>query len=185
MAGPTAAHAAKAPVTLSQLKGVFVHSKMMIVDDTFGSIGSANYNRRGFFHDGELNVFAIPEQLRRADENPARALRVALWAEHLGLPPAMGMSCCATCGARCRCSLGRTSSATASPTSACSTRTAGSSRRSRTARPHGLMLGLHAGRSVINLSLGVVTGALLSELWAEVIDPTTDDNPSRHLGPGA
>jgi hypothetical protein len=75
---------------LSQLCGIYVHSKTMIVDDAFLSTGSTNINRRGFFYDGEANVFTIPEQLRAAPDNPARALRRALWAEHLGLPDAMG-----------------------------------------------------------------------------------------------
>jgi hypothetical protein len=84
------AHGKGAPVTMSMVRGVYVHAKTMMVDDTFVSIGSANLNRRGFFSDGEINVFAIPEQLRAAPDNPARALRMALWAEHLGIPPAMG-----------------------------------------------------------------------------------------------
>ena len=83
-------HAPGAAVTLSQLCGIYVHSKTMIVDDAFLSTGSTNINRRGFFYDGEANVFTIPEQLRAAPDNPARALRRALWAEHLGLPDAMG-----------------------------------------------------------------------------------------------
>jgi hypothetical protein len=60
------------------------------VDDVFVGIGSCNTNRRGFFHDGEIQAFAVPEQLKASAENPAFALRVALWAEHLGLPPDMG-----------------------------------------------------------------------------------------------
>ena len=83
-------HAAGSPVTLSQLTGITVHSKVMMVDDLFVSIGSANLNRRGFFVDGEANVFAVPERLQGATDNPARDLRTRLWAEHLGLPPAMG-----------------------------------------------------------------------------------------------
>ena len=83
-------HKQGAAVTLAQLKGIYVHAKIMIVDDIFVSIGSTNMNRRGLFHDGEINAFAVPEQLRAALDNPARALRTALWAEHLGLPPAMG-----------------------------------------------------------------------------------------------
>ena len=58
------AHQAGAAVTFSQPKGIYVHAKCMMIDDLFVSIGSANLNRRGFFHDGELNVFAIPEELR-------------------------------------------------------------------------------------------------------------------------
>jgi phosphatidylserine/phosphatidylglycerophosphate/cardiolipin synthase-like enzyme len=84
------AHGKGTAVTMSMVRGVYVHAKTMMIDDTFVSIGSANLNRRGFFSDGEINVFAIPEQLRAAPDNPARALRTALWAEHLGVPPAMG-----------------------------------------------------------------------------------------------
>jgi hypothetical protein len=84
------AHKKGAAVTMAQLKGIFVHTKAMMADDIFVSIGSANINRRGLFHDGEVNVFAVPERLKAAADNPARALRTQLWAEHLGLPPAMG-----------------------------------------------------------------------------------------------
>lgn len=83
-------HKAGAAVTMSQLQGIYVHSKVMMIDDLFLSVGSANLNRRGFFHDGEINAFAIPQQMKAAPDNPARQLRTALWAEHLGLPPAMG-----------------------------------------------------------------------------------------------
>jgi len=83
-------HVVGSAVTMSSVRGIYVHAKTMMVDDTFVSIGSCNLNRRGFFTDGEINVFAIPQQLRAAPDNPARALRTALWAEHLGLPPAMG-----------------------------------------------------------------------------------------------
>lgn len=84
------AHAKFAPVTLSQATGIYVHTKAMMVDDVFVGIGSCNTNRRGFFHDGEITAFAVPERLKAARDNPALALRTALWAEHLGIPPAMG-----------------------------------------------------------------------------------------------
>jgi phosphatidylserine/phosphatidylglycerophosphate/cardiolipin synthase-like enzyme len=84
------AHRKGAPVTHSRLASIYVHAKMMVVDDIFVSIGSANLNRRGFFHDGEMNAFAIPERLAAAPDNPARSLRLQLFAQHLGLPPAMG-----------------------------------------------------------------------------------------------
>ena len=83
---------AGAPVTLPQIHGIYVHTKAIIVDDVFVGIGSCNANRRGFFHDGEITAFAIPEQLKASRENPALNLRTALWAEHLGIPPAMGAS---------------------------------------------------------------------------------------------
>lgn len=85
-------HKKGAAVTMAQLKGIYVHSKIMVVDDIFVSIGSTNMNRRGLFHDGEINIFAIPEQLKAANDNPARTLRSILWAEHLGIPTAMGPS---------------------------------------------------------------------------------------------
>jgi phosphatidylserine/phosphatidylglycerophosphate/cardiolipin synthase-like enzyme len=83
-------HAQGAPVTLAQITGIYVHTKAIMIDDIFVGIGSCNTNRRGFFHDGEIQAFAVPERLKAARENPALALRTALWAEHLGLPPAMG-----------------------------------------------------------------------------------------------
>jgi phosphatidylserine/phosphatidylglycerophosphate/cardiolipin synthase-like enzyme len=83
-------HATGEPATIVKPKGIYVHSKTIMVDDVFVGIGSTNTNRRGFFHDGEITAFAIPERLRAARDNPARALRTALWAEHLGIPPAMG-----------------------------------------------------------------------------------------------
>jgi phosphatidylserine/phosphatidylglycerophosphate/cardiolipin synthase-like enzyme len=84
------AHAKGAPVTLAQVTGIYVHTKAVMVDDVFVGIGSCNMNRRGFFHDGEITAFAVPEQLKASRENPALNLRTALWAEHLGIPPAMG-----------------------------------------------------------------------------------------------
>jgi phosphatidylserine/phosphatidylglycerophosphate/cardiolipin synthase-like enzyme len=62
----------------------------MMVDDVFVAIGSANINRRGLFHDGEIAAFTIPERLKSSPDNPARQLRTTLWAEHLGLFPGMG-----------------------------------------------------------------------------------------------
>ncbi len=83
-------HAFGAPVTAAQPVGIFLHSKIMMVDDLFVAIGSTNINRRGFFHDGEVTAFAIPEELRNAADNPARDLRCRLWGEQLGLAPSLG-----------------------------------------------------------------------------------------------
>ncbi len=85
-------HKKGAPVTHARLASIYVHSKMMVVDDLFVSIGSANLNRRGFFYDGEINAFAVPQRLAAAKDNPARALRCALWAQHLGITPEMGQA---------------------------------------------------------------------------------------------
>ncbi|HEX7681830.1 MAG TPA: phospholipase D-like domain-containing protein [Thermoanaerobaculia bacterium] len=80
------AHPKGAPVLLVTLPGIYVHAKMMIVDDVFLSAGSANLTRRSFFSDGELVAFTVPQHLKSDPTNPARRLRCELMAEHLGLP---------------------------------------------------------------------------------------------------
>lgn len=79
-------HAAGAAVTVVHLSSITVHAKLMIVDDIFMCIGSANINRRGLFHDGEINAFTIPQALKTAPNNPVAKLRARLWAEMLDLP---------------------------------------------------------------------------------------------------
>lgn len=60
---------------------IYVHAKIMIVDDQFFTIGSANSSPRSFEYDTELNMF-VEETLS------ALTFRKALWAEHLDMPPA-------------------------------------------------------------------------------------------------
>jgi phosphatidylserine/phosphatidylglycerophosphate/cardiolipin synthase-like enzyme/DNA-binding beta-propeller fold protein YncE len=56
---------------------IYPHSKMILCDDRFFSIGSANANGRGFVKDSEHNISALsPTQ--------AKKLRVRLWGELLG-----------------------------------------------------------------------------------------------------
>jgi phosphatidylserine/phosphatidylglycerophosphate/cardiolipin synthase-like enzyme len=55
----------------------YVHSKMMIVDDKWLTVGSANANARGFFLDFEANLVV-------RDDDTARLFRRRLWKEHLG-----------------------------------------------------------------------------------------------------
>jgi hypothetical protein len=86
----TREHSKGSAVTCSQLRGIFVHDKNMIVDDIHVYIGSGNINRRGFFYDGEIGLFTVPEQLKAAPDNPAKILRTEIWAEQLNLPPSMG-----------------------------------------------------------------------------------------------
>lgn len=57
----------------------YVHAKVAIVDDEWFTVGSANLNNRGFMSDSEMNALVHDPAL-------ARALRLELWAEHLGLP---------------------------------------------------------------------------------------------------
>ena len=74
-AGPGSGEAAFA------YRPIYVHAKDAIVDDEWLTIGSANLNNRGLRTDGEINAVA-------RDPAVARALRVELWAEHLGMEPA-------------------------------------------------------------------------------------------------
>lgn len=78
-------------VCAGSFPGIYVHAKMMLIDDAFAAIGSANINRRGYFSDGECNIFAIREALSHGD-NWIRDLRKKLWSEVLGVPEAYGMA---------------------------------------------------------------------------------------------
>jgi phosphatidylserine/phosphatidylglycerophosphate/cardiolipin synthase-like enzyme len=57
---------------------VHVHSKLMLVDDEWGSVGSCNLHRYSLFGNGELNAAFRSSTL-------VRALRAALFQEHLGV----------------------------------------------------------------------------------------------------
>jgi phosphatidylserine/phosphatidylglycerophosphate/cardiolipin synthase-like enzyme len=83
-------HKKGAAAAAGTFPSIYVHSKIMLIDDAFASIGSANLNRRGFFSDGECNVFALRETLAEGDDNWIRDLRLALWSEHLGVTEAYG-----------------------------------------------------------------------------------------------
>jgi phosphatidylserine/phosphatidylglycerophosphate/cardiolipin synthase-like enzyme len=85
-------HEAGAPVTFVNLDDVFIHAKVVLIDDVYASIGSANMNRRAMFHDGELNAMVVPGRLRAAANNPVRSLRARIWADHLGIPPQVAES---------------------------------------------------------------------------------------------
>jgi phosphatidylserine/phosphatidylglycerophosphate/cardiolipin synthase-like enzyme len=57
---------------------VYVHAKACVVDDTWTTIGSDNFNRRSWTHDSELSAAVVD----RAGEL-GRSLRLTLAAEHL------------------------------------------------------------------------------------------------------
>jgi phosphatidylserine/phosphatidylglycerophosphate/cardiolipin synthase-like enzyme len=57
---------------------VYVHAKLMLVDDAFATIGSCNLHRSSLFHNSELNAAFW-------DPRVSRALRCTLFAEHLGV----------------------------------------------------------------------------------------------------
>ncbi len=87
---PRASHKAGAAVVTGMFPSVYVHSKMVLIDDAFASIGSANCNRRGYYSDGECNIFAMREAVADGEDNWIRDLRVELWAEHLGVTEEYG-----------------------------------------------------------------------------------------------
>jgi phosphatidylserine/phosphatidylglycerophosphate/cardiolipin synthase-like enzyme len=62
---------------------VYVHSKLLIVDDRFASIGSANANPRSMSMDTELDLVWY-------DVTGVAALRTQLWQEILGSPSDLG-----------------------------------------------------------------------------------------------
>jgi phosphatidylserine/phosphatidylglycerophosphate/cardiolipin synthase-like enzyme len=66
-------------MTGSTVDGLYVHAKIGIVDDRWLTIGSANLNAHSFFNDTEVNVHVCDGEL-------ARATRLRLWSEHLGVP---------------------------------------------------------------------------------------------------
>lgn len=63
------------PTTQTVHRGVTVHSKLLIVDDIFVSLGSANINARSFYTDSEANI-SIP------DPELAYSMRSKLWLAH-------------------------------------------------------------------------------------------------------
>ena len=64
---------------------VYVHAKVCVIDDTWTTIGSDNFNRRSWTHDSELSAVVVDrEQTPDGASAYARRLRLALAAEHLG-----------------------------------------------------------------------------------------------------
>jgi phosphatidylserine/phosphatidylglycerophosphate/cardiolipin synthase-like enzyme len=75
---------------------IYVHAKICIIDDTWFTCGSDNFNRRSWTTDSELtcavvDTTAANRQPPAGDTGPdasrplAHRLRLQLWAEHLGL----------------------------------------------------------------------------------------------------
>ncbi len=72
---------------------VFVHSKIMIVDDCYAAIGSANINNRSSTADSELQLGVVDGTTAESKMDGAvvevcefaKKLRTKLWGEHLGM----------------------------------------------------------------------------------------------------
>jgi carboxypeptidase C (cathepsin A)/phosphatidylserine/phosphatidylglycerophosphate/cardiolipin synthase-like enzyme/V8-like Glu-specific endopeptidase/subtilisin family serine protease len=66
---------------------IFVHSKLMIVDDIYAVAGSQNFSQRSMTFDTELAVAVVDAEVVDGVCRFARDLRRNLWGEHLDLSP--------------------------------------------------------------------------------------------------
>jgi phosphatidylserine/phosphatidylglycerophosphate/cardiolipin synthase-like enzyme len=66
---------------------VYVHAKVCVLDDTWATVGSDNFNRRSWTHDSELTAAVWDEAASPADspDSFAATLRTTLAREHLDL----------------------------------------------------------------------------------------------------
>jgi phosphatidylserine/phosphatidylglycerophosphate/cardiolipin synthase-like enzyme len=78
-----------------QGNAIYVHAKVVVIDDVIAMIGSDNMNRRSWTHDSELSIAVLDgREDEREPRDPgglgdgartfARDLRLSLWREHLG-----------------------------------------------------------------------------------------------------
>ena len=72
------------PVT-EQGQPIYVHAKLMVVDDCFLRVGSSNIDRRSMGFDTECDIAVIAQSA--GDRRQIRHFRDRLIAEHLGLDP--------------------------------------------------------------------------------------------------
>jgi len=67
---------------------IYVHAKVMVVDDRYLRVGSSNFNNRSLRLDTECDVVLAADEPGNEDVAPAiAALRNGLLAEHLGIEP--------------------------------------------------------------------------------------------------
>jgi phosphatidylserine/phosphatidylglycerophosphate/cardiolipin synthase-like enzyme len=175
-----ARHEKGSTVLAVQIPAVYIHAKLILVDDVFAAVGSTNFNRRSFEHDGEIHAFALPQALKRDPANPALRLRCQVWAEHLGLPPELGLSLLADPrsalgyfdrswyrGSRWRSLLGPLGTDTTPAI--------------------GMPLAGSAFQTLIEIAADIVQPLELSEIWASLVDPTSAGdpyvNPATDMGP--
>lgn len=70
-------------------KAVYVHSKHMIVDDLWMTIGSSNMGYRSMTYDFEIDAAIIGNKLYKGGTEVVRNQRVEIWRQLLNLPVAM------------------------------------------------------------------------------------------------
>jgi len=89
------------PTTLNQgqtAQSIYVHTKILLIDDRYVAIGSANYNKRSMTSDSELQIAIVDDDQVDGGLNMqnggsvyvnvcrfAQQLRRRLWSEHLGI----------------------------------------------------------------------------------------------------
>jgi hypothetical protein len=73
-------------------RGRYIHSKVMIVDDRFMTVGSANTNNRSMGFDSELHVsWEAPPDGESPVSRAIRRARLNLLIEHAGVSPRVGV----------------------------------------------------------------------------------------------
>lgn len=90
-----------APIT-EKGADIYVHAKIMIVDDCYLKVGSANMNNRSMGLDSECDV-AIEAVEREDVRRRIGEIRTGLLAEHLGVSPAEVEACFAETGSLIKC----------------------------------------------------------------------------------
>ncbi|MDG6914817.1 MAG: hypothetical protein JRN58_06495 [Nitrososphaerota archaeon] len=74
----------EARVSANQRYMIYVHSKLMIVDDEFAIIGSANLNERSLAGDRDTEVCIAMTAQDDAARKSLQDFRLELWSQHLG-----------------------------------------------------------------------------------------------------
>ena len=76
------------PINHENSGSVYVHSKHMIVDDVWMTIGSANMGNRSLTYDGEINAAMVGTFLYKAGTDVVRNHRIKVCRQLLGVPEA-------------------------------------------------------------------------------------------------
>ena len=74
----------KSGVKLYELENAFLHSKSIVVDGVWSSIGSTNFDWRSFVHNNEISVCVIDRDVRGVDGAHVRHRSRRLSRDHAG-----------------------------------------------------------------------------------------------------